>query len=391
MSFMANPSIPSLPASTQVEVKTAITNIANWINLFNKSLGDVVGTSSSTVDSSYYSSALYKFVESTLLGDQAVANIIKKLEGELTETQLHKDLVDRINLIDDPNTGLPTKASVTQLTNAITTLDTALSQDITQLSTTVDNNTSSIETLAQVTDGIQAEYTVKLNTNSKVAGFGLMLSENEPSTFEIVADKFAIVNYDGVTSTVPFQVTGGVTILKSALIGELAADKITSGYLRAINISTGTAANSVKFYEEGYTSVPLHSSAYSGIYWNGWVGTSILTTSDLYFGHNNISLPINRRVRSGTVKVFMLWTGVTDSAMSIYYRINGGSWICVAEGSDSQPDYGAASTSWIGDVTIPVNGSIEFGMRPTSCSGWYYNGDKLEMRTTNFTIQMVNF
>ena len=111
MSFMANPSIPSLPSSTQVEVKTAITNIANWINLFNKSLGDVVGTSSSTVDSSYYSSALYKFVESTLLGDQAVANIIKKLEGELTETQLHKDLVDRINLIDDPDTGLSTALS----------------------------------------------------------------------------------------------------------------------------------------------------------------------------------------------------------------------------------------------------------------------------------------
>ena len=262
---MANPSIPSLPASTQVEVKTAITNIANWINLFNKSLGDVVGTSSSTVDSSYYSSALYKFVESTLLGDQAIANIIKKLEGEVTETQLHKDLVDRINLIDDPDTGLSTKASVTQLTNAITTLDTALSQDITQLSTTVDNNTSSIETLAQVTDGIQAEYTVKLNNNNKVAGFGLMLSENEPSTFEVVADKFAIVNYDGVTSTVPFQVTGGVTVLKSALIGEAAISNAKIQNAAITTAKIGDAQVDTLKIKGNAVTIPVSSFSYGPI------------------------------------------------------------------------------------------------------------------------------
>lgn len=128
--------------------------------------------------------------------------------------------------IEDPSTGLYTKASVTQLTNAITTLDTALSQDITQLSTTVDNNTSSIETLAQVTDGVQAEYTVKLNTNNKIAGFGLMLEEGEPSTFEILANRFAIVNTDGITSTVPFFVEDSNVYMNSAIIHEINADNI---------------------------------------------------------------------------------------------------------------------------------------------------------------------
>lgn len=152
-----------------------------------------------------------------------------------------KALASVKSAVEDPSTGLSTKASVTQLTNAITTLDTALSQDITQLSTTVDNNTSSIETLAQVTDGIQAEYTVKLNTNNKIAGFGLMLEEGEPSTFEILANRFAVVNTDGVTSTVPFFVEDGNVYMNNAIVHEVNADNIiANGTIKSPSIQGGS-------------------------------------------------------------------------------------------------------------------------------------------------------
>ena len=173
--------------------------------------------------------------------------------------------------------------------------------------------------------------------------------------------------------------------------GTIVADNISSGYLKTIHISVGDAANAVDFYEDGYSTIPLASTAYSGWNYNAWVGTDIITNSSMYFAHNNLSIPKTRRIRSGTVKVIMTWTGIIDSAMSIYYRINGGTWTCIAEGADSQNDYGAASTSWAGDLTIPVNGYVEFGMRPTRCDGWYYNGEKLAMYSTTMIIQMGNF
>lgn len=372
MPYISNPSIPALPASTQTEVKIAIQNLTNWINTFNNSLGNTLGTTITTDGSTnYYSSALPSFVEKTLLGQKAVANVIKSLEGKIAESQLNTDLNNRINLIDAPSTGLVTQVS--------------------QISSQVNDNTASVEVLSQAVDGVKAEYTIKLNTNNKIAGIGLIAEEGSPTAFEVLVDEFAIVNSDGVTSTVPFIVTGGNTYIKSALISDLTADKITSGYLKAIHISVGDAANAVDFYEDGYSTVPLVSTAYSGWYYDGWVGTDIITNSSMYFGHNNLSLPINRRIKSGTVKVLMTWTGIVDSAMSIYYRINGGSWNCIAEGADSQADYGAASTSWVGDLSVPANGYIEFGMRPTSCSGYYYNGEKLAMNQTSLIVQIGNF
>ena len=45
-------------------------------------------------------------------------------------------------------------------------------------------------------NSIKAQYTLKLNVNDRVAGFGLMLSDDEPSEFAIVADRFIIVDPD---------------------------------------------------------------------------------------------------------------------------------------------------------------------------------------------------
>lgn len=108
--------------------------------------------------------------------------------------------------VEHPTTGLTSKASITDLSTANSTLATAVASSIVQTSTTLNGQTSTIEAMAESVDGVKAQYTVKLNAKDKVAGFGLMLDEGTPSTFEILADKFAIVHSDGVNSTSPFTV-----------------------------------------------------------------------------------------------------------------------------------------------------------------------------------------
>ena len=55
--------------------------------------------------------------------------------------------------------------------------------------------------------------------------------------FVIQADKFAIIDSTGVGQVAPFQVIGGTTYIKDALIKDLSATKITSGTITSGNIS----------------------------------------------------------------------------------------------------------------------------------------------------------
>jgi hypothetical protein len=59
--------------------------------------------------------------------------------------------------------------------------------------------------------------------------------------FIIQADKFAVIDSTGVGQIAPFQVVGGTTYIKDALIKDLSASKITSGTItsREININGG--------------------------------------------------------------------------------------------------------------------------------------------------------
>jgi len=90
-------------------------------------------------------------------------------------------------------------------------------------------------------DDIKAQYTVKLNAGNHVAGFGLMLSESEPSEFAILADVFKIVNpaAEGVTPKIPFIVglvngvsavgiDGNLFVDGSILARSIAAGSITA-------------------------------------------------------------------------------------------------------------------------------------------------------------------
>lgn len=161
-----------------------------------------------------------------------------------------------------------TESSITQLNTTTASQATTLST----LTSTVGGHTTSIQTISQVTDGLSGQYTVKIDNNGHVTGFGLAsttVNGSPTSAFIVRADKFAIAgtgdtsNPLGSTNpsrtpfmvnTTPVVVNGktypsGVYIdaafiadatIDSAKISDLTADKITTGELTAsISVQTG--------------------------------------------------------------------------------------------------------------------------------------------------------
>jgi hypothetical protein len=129
-------------------------------------------------------------------------------------------------------------AAIVSEQTARTDADNALSQSIQVVNSQVGNLSASVSTLAQSVDGVKARYGVSLDVNGYVTGF-VQNNDGSSGSFVILADRFAIVQ-PGAAPFVPFEVSGGVTRIKSALIGELQVNKLSSGTLNAeINVGTG--------------------------------------------------------------------------------------------------------------------------------------------------------
>ena len=188
-----------------------------------------------------------------------VAALLPGLQDEIANSPLVVELGSRIAVTE---TGI---TSLQQITS-----DSA--SQITTLASVVGRNTSALQVQAKVTDGLSAQYTVKIDVNGHVSGFGLATDSRTgtpTSAFIVRADRFAIVGANDTTdplgtlnpTSVPFvvlttpTVIGGVTYpagvwiktafiadatISSAKIASLTADKITTGNLTAsVGITTG--------------------------------------------------------------------------------------------------------------------------------------------------------
>ncbi|MGB2426378.1 MAG: phage tail tip fiber protein [Alteromonas sp.] len=141
--------------------------------------------------------------------------------------------------VNDPTNGVvATAGALSNLTTEVSVIDgvvTSTAQDLTTLTTTVGGNTASITTQANSINGVEANYSVKIDNNNRITGFGLLSTTAGAtpfSEFAVVADQFSIVSPDSTADTPiqPFTVTADKIYF--------GADVIVSGDL----ISTGTIA-----------------------------------------------------------------------------------------------------------------------------------------------------
>ena len=191
-------------------------------------------------------------------------------------------LLTRMGAVETTASGAATSAQLTSEQTTRASADTALSQSITTVSTTVAGNTAAVSAAATSIDGLEAQYTVKIDLNGAVAGYGLASTTtaagNITSEFIVNADRFAIMRggSNTATATVPFVVQASATTLNgesvpagvymadafikngsiaSAKIGTLAADKISSGFISTDRLQGNSIEATKLKLDSNYMSV----------------------------------------------------------------------------------------------------------------------------------------
>ena len=159
--------------------------------------------------------------------------------------------------------------ATSQIVNLQSTTPTS-AQWWTQLSTTVNNNTAAIQqhgsTLYDPTNGLMAQYSVKIDNSGAVSGFGLASDSSLGSRFYIRADRFAIGSPgsgdSGSDANVPFIVQTGSgwwggpgCYIKYAAIQDSSIDTAKIKELHAERIISGSIARTQSYYQSGtYTA-----------------------------------------------------------------------------------------------------------------------------------------
>ena len=197
-------------------------------------------------------------------------------------------------MIYDVNT---VSSSLNSLTGDVQTQ----ASSIQTLSSTVGGHTTSIQANTTSINGIEGEYSVRIDNNGYVTGFGLTNSGPTNSAFYVRADKFAIAS-PGQNSIIPFTVvttpytaSNGVSVpagtyidaayiraatITAAKIGSVNADTITSGFIASARIDANTIkANQVDI--DNVTLVANGNSLQIGVVDTGNIEDDAITTTKI--------------------------------------------------------------------------------------------------------------
>lgn len=144
--------------------------------------------------------------------------------------------------VNDAATGLPAAtAAISQINDVSATSTSTAAQSIYQLTSRLNNIggvtiEEAFTTNANTVDGLSGQYSVKIDNNGKVAGFGLSsttsLAGQTTSEFIINADKFGVTmpSYPDMKPFVIGQVNGTPrVVISSALIGDATITKAAIG------------------------------------------------------------------------------------------------------------------------------------------------------------------
>ena len=158
----------------------------------------------------------------------------------------------------------------------------SLGERITTAQSTADGNKATVQAHARSINGLEAQYTVKVDANGKVAGFGLATTPKNgtpESKFIVNADRFGI-GATGKADVFPFVVdtqknrvgvngelvVNGKAIIDNLNAGDIHGDKITANTLNANRLKAGSVtareigANSVTADKMNVTSLSAVSS-----------------------------------------------------------------------------------------------------------------------------------
>lgn len=193
-----------------------------------------------------------------LIADNESAITTEQTARTNADSALASDISALSTTVNDSSTGVA--ATATGLSNLTTTVNnqsqtlTSQASSINALSTTVGSNTTSITEATQSINGIKAQYSVTVDNNGHVSGFGLVsdiIDGNATSAFIIDADQFAI----GSSGNYPFvYYANQTTVTKDGVDYDLAAGV----YLQDAHIQNG-AINSAHIQDATINTAHIDS------------------------------------------------------------------------------------------------------------------------------------
>ena len=160
----------------------------------------------------------------------------------------------------EDNDGLQEVRSTVQVVQTTLTKATgdikSLSERVTTVQSTADGNKATVQAHSRSINGLEAQYTVKVDVNGKVAGFGLATTPKNgtpESKFIVNADRFGI-GAPGKADVFPFTVdtrqnrvgvngelvVNGKAIVDRLNAGDIHGDKITANTLNANRLTAGS-------------------------------------------------------------------------------------------------------------------------------------------------------
>jgi predicted phage tail protein len=218
--------------------------------------------------------------------------------------------------VNDATTGLPVSVSkINELNNVSATTTSTGALKTLQMQSRLDNQNGtgatmeqSFTTQANRATGLEAQYTVKVDLNGYVSGFGLAstLKDGVPtSEFIINADKFAVImpSYPNVH---PFTIgnVNGVprVIISSAIIGDASVNTLNiQGNAVTIPVSAYAAANYVMPSQDTVQTIFVTST-----------GAPALLIFGCYLYSANHEGLYMKLMRDTTVEIFRVGPGSTD-------------------------------------------------------------------------------
>lgn len=393
-------------AAEAIARQAAITTEATTRQTADTSLAQQITTITAAVNSN--AAAIQTEITARANGDNAVTNYVN--------TQL--------TTVNGNLSALQTQQTTTANNVA------ALSSSVSTLQVTVGQNTSAIQTeattRANADNDMYAKYSVKIDQNGYVSGYGLMSTANNStpySEFIVRANSFAIGSPSGpgITPVVPFIVKTTTTprpdgtslpagvYMSTAVVKDLYGSYIEAGYFRAGNIyiGNGNGYNTSRYIDNksNQTISAVASTTWSGSLLTGYDATSgqvpIFTDNSWSIGAPDFhaSVPVNQRVRNTNngvpIPIFVTVTAMVDHWFSLWYRrlySSGavGGWVHVIYIKENGPNYSSVTITYGDEVYLTDGEAIQFGISASRSDLIPHNSWAVDITDYTCNIQAVN-
>ncbi|MFP3556428.1 DUF1983 domain-containing protein [Paraburkholderia sp. SIMBA_049] len=250
-------------------------------------------------------------------------------------------------------------STITDLQTALATANQSNASALLALSTTLNNHTATIQTNASSIDGLSAQYTVKIDNNGFISGYGLTstpVNGVPVSTFTILADKFK-VTLPGYPTVVPFiiQTVNGVPTVSitTAVIGDAT---ITNAKIANLAVDTAKIADAAITFAK--------------------IGTAQIGTA-----HIGVAQIDSARIGANAVSTMVCWGGLTSGGggsrgYDFGYTGRGGAVMMIVSGLSGSAQGGGDTGATNGGATAYFNGSAVgiSGFGNVCCAASQVNG-----------------